>query len=80
MSETHVPLRLHQSWSCSVTQQKQKKQATGTSRSLIGCGTADLSLQVIRVGMDADFVFRCAANDIRGVEGSDSCQQGSDKV
>ena len=45
-----------------------RQQATG-SRTLVGGGAADIGLQVISVGVDVDFVFRCDANDVRGVEG-----------
>jgi len=43
-----------------------RQQATG-GRDLVACSTANVGLQIIRIGMDADFVLRCNVNDIRGV-------------
>ena len=36
---------------------------------LIRCGAADVGLQVVRIGMDTDSMFRYNTNDVRGVKG-----------
>jgi len=59
VTSTHAP---------SVNVRDNRQQATG-GRILIRCGTADVGLQIVRIGMDADSMFRCDTNDVRGVKG-----------